>query len=148
MSIPHFKSQPDWEAFTGLFDSRWHCKKALLDRVKDDMFPGTSWHGLTSGHMEVINDIVQSLLYDVEYTFKESHPDYKTEDDEIFIPRRSFKEDVTEALLEANNKFWNSANEETVWAHPKSGIHPDNPSDDVHGCPPCPPCDVDMFSPE
>lgn len=101
MSIPHFKSQPDWEAFTSLFDSRWHCKKALLDRVKDDLFPGTSWHGLTSGHMEVINDIVQSLLYDVECTFKESHPDYKTEDDEIFIPRRSFKQDVTEALKEA-----------------------------------------------
>ena len=39
MSIPHFKSQHDWEAFTQIFDSQWHCKKALLDRVKDDMFP-------------------------------------------------------------------------------------------------------------
>ena len=106
--IPHFKSQEDWEAFTSLFDARWHCKKALLDRVKNDMFPGTTgtgWTGLTSGHMEVINDITQSLLYDVEYTFKEQHPDYKNDDDEIFIPRRSFKEDVTEAPLEANQKF-------------------------------------------
>ena len=111
MTIPNFKSQEDWEAFTSLFDARWHCKKALLDRVKDDMFPGTSWHGLSSGHMEVINDIVQSLLYDVEFTFKESHPDYKNEDDELFIPRRSFKEDVEEALLAANQKFWNSAND-------------------------------------
>ena len=111
MTIPNFKSQEDWEAFTSLFDARWHCKKALLDRVKDDMFPDTSWHGLSSGHMEVINDIVQSLLYDVEFTFKESHPDYKNEDDELFIPRRSFKEDVEEALLAANQKFWNSAND-------------------------------------
>ena len=110
MTIPNFKSQEDWEAFTSLFDARWHCKKALLDRVKDDMFPGTEWNGLTSGHMEVINDIVQSLLYDVEYDFEQSHPDYKR-DDEIFIPRRTFKEDVTEALLEANQKFWNNANE-------------------------------------
>ena len=110
MTIPNFKSQEDWEAFTGMFDARWHCKKALLDRVKDDMFPGTSWHGLTSGHMEVMNDIVQSLLYDVEMDFEEKYPDYKR-DDEIFIPRRTFKEDVTEALLEANQKFWNSANE-------------------------------------
>lgn len=111
MTIPNFKSQEDWEEFTSLFDARWHCKKALLDRVKDDMFPGTSWHGLTSGHMEVINDITQSLLYDVEYTFKDKYPEYKTDDDEIFIPRRSFKEDVTEALLEANQKFWNNAND-------------------------------------
>ena len=67
MSIPHFKSQHDWEAFTQIFDSQWHCKKALLDRVKDDMFPNTSWHGLTAKSIEVINDIVTNLLYDVDY---------------------------------------------------------------------------------
>ena len=101
MSIPNFKSQHDWEAFTQIFDSQWHCKRALLNRVKDDMFPGTSWNGLSSGHMEVINDIVQNLLYDVDRKFKETHQDYKTEDDELFIPYRSFKENVTEALKEA-----------------------------------------------
>ena len=108
MSIPHFKSQHDWEAFTSIFDQQWHCKKALLDRVKDDLFPNTSWNGLSSGHMEVINDMVQSMLYDVEREFKETHQDYKTSDDELFIPYKSFKENVTEALLEANQKFWNS----------------------------------------
>ena len=101
MSIPHFKSQHDWEAFTQIFDQQWHCKKALLDRVKDDMFPNTSWNGLTSKSIEVINDIVTNLLYDVDRKFKETHQDYKTEDDELFIPYRSFKENVTEALKEA-----------------------------------------------
>ena len=101
MSIPHFKSQHDWEAFTQIFDSQWHCKKALLNRVKDDLFPGTSWNGLTSGHMEVINDIVSNLVYECERQFKETHQDYKTEDDEIFIPYRTFKENVLEALNEA-----------------------------------------------
>jgi len=101
MSIPHFKSQHDWEAFTQIFDSQWHCKKALLDRVKDDMFPNTSWNGLTAKSIEVINDIVQNLLYDVDRKFKETHQDYKTEDDELFIPYRSFKENVLEALNEA-----------------------------------------------
>ena len=103
MSIPHFKSQHDWEAFTQIFDSQWHCKKALLDRVKDDMFPNTSWNGLTSKSIEVINDIVTNLLYDVDRKFKETHQDYKTEDDELFIPYRSFKENVAEALKEALN---------------------------------------------
>jgi hypothetical protein len=101
MSIPHFKSNHDWEAFTSIFDQQWHCKKALLDRVKDDMFPGTSWNGLTSGHMEVINDIVSNLVYDVDRQFKETHQDYKTDDDEIFIPYRTFKDNVLEALNEA-----------------------------------------------
>jgi len=101
MSIPHFKSQHDWEAFTQIFDSQWHCKKALLDRVKDDMFPGFEWHSLTPKTLEVINDIVSNLVYDVDRKFKETHQDYKTEDDDIFIPYRSFKENVTEALKEA-----------------------------------------------
>ena len=101
MTIPNFKSQEDWEAFTMMFDSRWHCKKALLDRVKDDMFPGYGWQSLPPSSIETINDITQSLLYDVEYTFKEKYPEYKTDDDEMFIPRRSFKEDCAEALKEA-----------------------------------------------
>ena len=99
--IPNFNSNQDWEDFTLLFDKQWHCKKALLDRVKDDMFPGTSWNGLTSGHMEVINDIVSNLVYECERQFKETHQDYKTDDDEIFIPYRTFKESVLEALNEA-----------------------------------------------
>ena len=104
MSIPYFKSQHDWEAFTQIFDSQWHCKKALLDRVKDDMFPNTSWNGLSSGHMEVINDIVSNLVYEVERQFKETHKDYDLDDD-IFIPYKSFKENVTEALEAAIDAY-------------------------------------------
>ena len=103
MTIPNFKSNEDWEAFTSMFDARWHCKKALLDRVKDDMFPGYSWDQVQGQTLEVINDIVQSLLYDVEMEFEEKYPEYKRPGDDIFIPRRSFKQDVTEALKEALN---------------------------------------------
>ena len=101
MSIPNFKSQHDWEAFTQIFDSQWHCKRALLNRVKDDMFPGYNWDQLQPQTLEVINDMVQNLLYDVDRKFKETHQDYKTDEDDIFIPYRSFKENVTEALKEA-----------------------------------------------
>jgi len=117
MSIPNFKSQHDWEAFTQIFDSQWHCKRALLNRVKDDMFPNTSWNGLSSKHMEVINDIVSNLVYEVERQFKETHQDYKTEDDEIFIPYRSFKENVAEAINEALDN-----REEPIWCHPESSL--------------------------
>ena len=105
MSIPHFKSNQDWEAFTQIFDSQWHCKKALLDRVKDDLFPGFEWHSLTPKSIEVINDIVSNLVYEVEREFKETHPEYKTSDDELFIPYRSFKENVTEALESALDTY-------------------------------------------
>ena len=101
MSIPHFKSQHDWEAFTQIFDSQWHCKRALLNRVKNDLFPEyKTWDQIQPKTLEVINDIVTNLLYDVDRKFKETHQDYKT-DDEMFIPYRSFKENVSEALNEA-----------------------------------------------
>jgi len=105
MSIPNFKSNQDWEAFTTIFDSQWHCKKALLDRVKDDLFPGFEWQSLTPKSIEVINDIVSNLVYEVEREFKETRPEYKTSDDELFIPYRSFKENVTEALESALDTY-------------------------------------------
>jgi hypothetical protein len=101
MSIPNFKSNHDWEAFTQIFDSQWHCKRALLNRVKDDLFPGYNWDQLQPQTLVVINDMVQNLLYDVDRQFKETHQDYKTDEDDIFIPYRTFKENVTEALKEA-----------------------------------------------
>ena len=102
MSIPNFKSQDDWQEFLNIFDDQWQCKRALLNRVKNDLFPEyKSWEHLTAQHMEVINDIVSNLVYECERQFKETHQDYKTDDDEMFIPYRSFKENVTEALKEA-----------------------------------------------
>ena len=104
MSIPNFKNEEDWKQFQYIFDERWSHKLELLNTVKEGLFPGLRWVSLPPSTLETINDITQSLLYDVEYTFKEEHPEYKTEDDEMFIPRRSFKEDVTQALKEAMNK--------------------------------------------
>ena len=111
MTIPNFKSNQDWEEFTNMFDARWHCKKALLDRVKDDMFPDYKWESLQPQTLEVINDITQSLLYDAEFEFEQSHPDYKRDMDDIFVPRNTFKQEVTDALLEANKKFWNQSDD-------------------------------------
>jgi len=117
MSIPNFKSNYDWEDFTSIFDKQWHCKRALLNRVKDDLFPGCEWQTLQPKTLEVINDMVQSMLYDVDRQFKETHQDYKTEDDDIFIPYRSFKENVLEAINEALDK------REGQSAHPESSLH-------------------------
>lgn len=102
MSIPNFKNEEDWKQFQYIFDERWSHKLELLNTVKDGLFPGYGWQSLPPSSIETINDITQSLLYDVEDTFQEEHPEYKR-DDELFIPRRTFKEDLSEALKEAMN---------------------------------------------
>ncbi|AOV61522.1 hypothetical protein BOW92_gp195 [Synechococcus phage S-WAM1] len=101
MSIPNFKSQEDWQEFLNIFDDQWQCKREMLNRVKDDMLPGYNWDQIQPKTLEVINDIVSNLVYECERQFKETHQDYKTDDDDMFIPYRSFKENVLEALNEA-----------------------------------------------
>ena len=100
MTIPNFKSQDNYQEFLNLFDDRLQVKVELLNRVKEELFPNTRWIVLPVKTLETINDITQSLLYDVEMDFEAKYPEYKR-DDEIFIPRRTFKEDITEALKEA-----------------------------------------------
>jgi len=115
MNIPTFKTTEHQEEFELVFAEKAVTYIKLLDVVRELMY-GTgngNYSNLPGSCLEIVNDITRSLLYDSETQFKENHPEYKTEDDEIFIPRRSFKEDVTEALLEANQKFWNSGDEPT-----------------------------------
>lgn len=111
MTIPNFKNKEDCDIFLKMFEDRLAVKVAMLNRVKGELYPGFEWVSLPPSSLETINDITQSLLYDVEYTFCQRYPEYDKDRDDVFIPRRSFKEEVTEALLEANQKFWNSANE-------------------------------------
>lgn len=117
MNIPTFKSTEHQEEFELVFAEKAVTYIKLLDTVKELMYgAGTgNYANIPGSCLEVVRDITSSLLYDTEYTFKAAHPEYKTDDDELFIPRRSFKEDVTEALLEANQKFWNSSNEPTEY---------------------------------
>ena len=113
MNIPSFKSQEHQDEYELLFTEKAVQYIKMMNVVKELMY-GTG-HGnyanLPGSCQEVLNDITRSLLYDAEYQFKQHHPEYKTDDDELFIPRRSFKEDVEEALLAANQKFWNNAND-------------------------------------
>ena len=103
MSIPNFKNQDDWQEYFNIFDDQWKCKLKMLNHVKNDLFHAEykSWDQLQPKTLDVINDIVSNLVYEVERQFKENHPEYKTDDDDMFIPYRSFKENVTEALKEA-----------------------------------------------
>ena len=44
------------------FENRWEVRRKLLNRVKDDLFPECSWRHLQPKTLEVINNIVESLV--------------------------------------------------------------------------------------
>ena len=102
MTIPNFQSEDHQTEYELIFEQKATIYINMMNKVKDMMY-GTG-HGnyanLPGTCQEVIKDITQSLLYDVEVEFEKKFPEYKR-DDEIFIPYRSFKENVFEALNEA-----------------------------------------------
>lgn len=103
MTIPNFKSVEDWQDYEEIFINRWDAKKALLERVKDDLFPGCSWKHLNPQVVRVINDIVQTMLYDTDYDFEKQYPDYK-KDDDLFVPGSSLREMIAETVKESLNQ--------------------------------------------
>ena len=44
------------------FENRWEVRHKLLNRVKDDLFPEYTWDQLQPKTLEVINNIVESLV--------------------------------------------------------------------------------------
>lgn len=103
MSIPNFKTEEDQQEFELLFEEKARVYVNLMDKVREMMYGpgGGNYSNLPGSCMEVVKEITQNLLYDTEYTFKDAHPEYKNGDDEIFIPYKSFKENVSEALNQA-----------------------------------------------
>ena len=103
MSIPTFKSKEHSNEFCLSFQEKARTYVTFMGIVKELMYGTESgnFSNLPGSCQEVIRDITTSILYGVEYEFKENHPEYKNDEDEMFIPRRTFKEDCADALKEA-----------------------------------------------
>ena len=117
MSIPDFQTEEHQQEFEQLFEQKAQVYINMMNKVKDMMYGpgGGNYANLPGTCQEVIKDITQSLIYDVEYAFKDAHPEYKNSDDEIFIPYKSFKENVAEAMKEALDQH-------DTWCHPESSL--------------------------
>ena len=107
MSIPDFQSPEHQQEFEALFEQKATTYIDLMNKVKDMMYGtgGGNYSNLPGTCQEVLRDITQSLMYDVEYAFKAAHQEYKNSEDDVFIPYKSFKENVTEALESAIDAY-------------------------------------------
>jgi len=116
MSIPDFQSPEHQQEFEQLFEKKATTYINAMNKVKDMMYgPSTTYSNLPGACLEVVQSVASTLLYDVEYAFKAEHPEYKKDDDEIFIPYKSFKENVADAMKEALDKH-------DTWCHPESSL--------------------------
>jgi hypothetical protein len=117
--IINFKSTQHEEEYYLVFEEHLAHYMKMLYRVKEEMYGtgGGNFSNLPGSCTQQVVEVTNSLLYPVNNTFKTNYPEYKTEDDEMFIPYRSFKENVSDALNEALDK------RNTPWAHPESNLN-------------------------
>jgi len=111
---PRFKSQQDCETYTGMFTERTEKYIKFMEIVRDRLYSGFTydWSAIDGRTIESIENITRNLLYSTSTDFKESYPEYKTDEDDIFIPYRSFKENITEALKEVMPSALEKSNDE------------------------------------
>ena len=102
MTIPFLNSAEHLDDFNEIFSINAANYVHLMTIVREHFYQGSvpGWENLDSRTIEVIRDITQSLIYGTETEFKVRHPEYRTTDDEIFIPYKSFKDHLSDALKE------------------------------------------------
>ena len=100
--IPAFVTPEHQEEYYELYDIQLETFADLLHKTRQRLFPGTTFMGLDSRTIEVINDITRSLIYDVTDRFEDKHPNYKSEAD-VFLPTSKVREIINEAFSEHNS---------------------------------------------
>jgi hypothetical protein len=104
--FPDFKSQQHYEDFVGIFKERTQNHIIFMSIVRDELYKGFThrWENIDGRTISAIDNMTRSLYYNTGCDFKKVHPEYALEEDELFIPYRSFKETLTEVLNEALDK--------------------------------------------
>ena len=98
--IPTFKNLEDETLYSDIFKRKLDQFYCLANLVKDEFFPGYKWEGLQPGTIKLLFDLTVSLSYDTRQEFKTA-TGYE-EDDDVFVPRRSLKESLKQAMEEIN----------------------------------------------
>jgi hypothetical protein len=97
--IPSFVTPEHEQEYYALFDTQLETFADLLHKTRQRLFPGTTFMGLDSRTIEVLNDITRSLIYDVNDRFEDKHPNYKSESD-LFFSTSKVREVIKEYIAQ------------------------------------------------
>jgi len=99
MNIPNFKTEDDRREYFTIFNRHLDLYARLFESTVKRLFGANyTTDNLTAASLETVDSITRSLLYDVEMSFCELNPEYKSENDNIFLSQRNIKEIVGQVL--------------------------------------------------
>ena len=100
--IPEFKTAEDAAAYSDLFKKKTQNYITMMNIIRDELYKDRShqysWSEITGDTLGIIVNITNSVMYDTTSEYRDKVPGYE---DPIFIPRKSFKKNVAEAMVEA-----------------------------------------------
>jgi len=103
MNIPSFDSEDDRREYFAIFNKQLDLYVRLFENTIKRLF-GADYTAekLTASALETVDSITRSLSYDAEVEFCKKNPQYKSEEDNIFLSRNSIQEIVTKTIEELN----------------------------------------------
>jgi hypothetical protein len=110
--IPAFKNLEDESLYDDIFKRKLDQFYCLAHLVKDEFFPGYKWEGLQPATVKLLFDLTDSLSYDAMQEFKTTIDGYEEEDDKLFVPRHSLKENLKQAMEEISQETMEKNNTE------------------------------------
>ena len=108
--IPTFKSLEDETVYSDIFKRKLDQFYCLAHLVKEEFFPRYKWEGLQPATVKLLFDLTESLSYDTLQEFKTTIDGYG--EDDIFVPRRSLKESLKQAMEEISQETMEEINAE------------------------------------
>ena len=104
MNIPNFKTEDDRREYFAIYNRQLDMYVRLFQTTVQFMFgPDYTPANLTSASLETVDSITRSLLYDVEREFCEDKPEYKAENDDIFLSTFNVEKIVKQVMENLNS---------------------------------------------
>jgi len=104
MNIPHFKTEDDRREYFAIYNQQLDMYARLFENTVHRLF-GANYtpEKLTAPSLETVDSITRSLLYEVKREFCDGNPEYKSENDDIFLTTRDIEKIVKQVMEESNS---------------------------------------------
>jgi len=104
MNIPNFKTEDDRREYFTIYNRQLDMYARLFENTIKRLFgPDYKADVITAPSLETVDSITRSILYDVEREFCEDKPDYKAENDDIFLSTFNVEKIVKQVMEDMNS---------------------------------------------
>ena len=103
--ISNFKSSDHETEYYKIYDEKIKQRYYMLQQLLQAFYNKSDYVRLETVDgktLQVLVDLTSTLTYETDSDFKDGHPEYKDDIDDMFMSRDKIKETIIDAIAEAN----------------------------------------------